>query len=145
MTGIDRAKTAPRRPACRRWQAGIFACLLAALALPRPAAAEDDAARLFRTLDKNADQQVDRDEFNIQEMEIFYFSDADRNGFLAPDETILSAASFAVVDHDKDGKLSGFEFLDSELTDFDRVDRNGSGTVTADEFEAFLETIKKPD
>ncbi len=133
------------KTAFRPWQAGLLGFVLLALAPQVSGAAQDDAARLFGTLDMNADKQIDRDEFNIQEMEIFYNSDANRDGFLALEETILSPASFATVDHDKDGKVTGFEFIDAKLTDFDAIDRDGNGILTADEFAAFLATIKKPD
>lgn len=142
-TNASTAKTASRKPGSSLWKPGFLAFSLAVLVPQVSAAAEDDAVRLFRTLDRNTDKQVDREEFNIQEMEIFYHGDANRDGFLTKDETILSQASFATLDHDKDGKVSGFEFIDSKLTDFDAVDSNG--IVTSDEFEAFLETVKKPD
>lgn len=148
LTNASKAKAAPREPRPSLWKPGLCAFVLAGLTALLPqlsAAAEGDAARLFRTLDLNADKQVDRDEFNIQEMEIFYHNDADRDGFLVKQETIMSQASFATVDQDKDGKLSGYEFIDSKLTDFDEIDSNSNGILTSDEFEAFLEAIKNPD
>lgn len=147
-TNAPTAKTATREPGPRPWKPGLFAFVLAGFAALLPqisAAADDDAVRLFRMLDRNADKQVDRQEFNIQEMEIFYHNDANRDGFLVVEETIMSQASFASIDDDKDGKVSGFEFIDSKLTDFDTIDSNSNGIVSPDEFEAFLETIKNPE
>lgn len=147
-TNASTAKTTSPGLGASLWKSGFLAILLAGFTILLPqlaAAAEEDAVRLFRTLDMNTDKQVDRDEFNIQEMELFYHSDANRDGVLMKDETILSQASFAILDHDKDGKVTGFEFIDSKLTDFDAVDSNNNGIVTPEEFEAFLETIKKPN
>jgi len=142
------AGTASREPGCRLWKSGLFGFLLAGMAILAPqisAAAESDTAKLFQTLDTNGDKQIDRGEFNIQAMEIFYNIDKNKDGFLSLDEVLMSEASFAGLDRQGKGKVSGFTFIDSEIMDFDKIDSDGDGFITFEELEALVTTIRRPN
>ena len=122
---------------------GLVLAGLVAMA-PQVYAAADNTNRLFQTLDMNGDNHIDRDEFNIQAMEVFYNTDKNKDGFLSRDEMLLSDVAFKALDRERKGKVSGLTFIDSELMDFDRIDSNNDGRITFDEFDALVTSVQKP-
>ena len=76
--------------------------------------------RRFRTLDRNADDEIDRTELPRRNTRLL---ELDRNG---------------------DGKISSIEFSEGMLARFDRMDLNHDGTVTSEERAAAESAPAKP-
>ena len=82
---------------------------------------------------------IDRTEFQIRKMELFYESDANQNIQLEPEEVNLKPEVFAAADTDGDGVLSGVEFIEAPFTQFEAADTNSDHVITPEEFEIFAE------
>ena len=141
---------ASARPACRDrrsrpWTFGVLGFALAGLMalVPQISTAAQSTKELFKTLDMNGDNVIDRDEFNIQAMEIFYEIDSNKDGYLSRNEVLLTDAAFSNLDRESKGKVSGLTFIDSELMDFDRIDTDGNGKISYEEFEALVKRVRK--
>jgi Ca2+-binding EF-hand superfamily protein len=135
--------------------------LAAASLLPYPAPAEDPGspmtiipdyhklargaaspAELFAILDTDANGQIDRTEWQIRKMAIFYMRDRNNDLQLAPDELPgLDRTRFSEADLNADGTLSGYEFDQAGFARFEQADRNTDGAVSTQEFEAFAAAI----
>ena len=115
--------------------AGVMATVLAVV---QPALA-DPVAEIFDRLDGNGDGVIDRTEFQIRKMELFYESDANQNIQLEPEEVNLKPEVFAAADTDGDGVLSGVEFIEAPFTQFEAADTNSDHEITPEEFEIFAE------
>ncbi len=68
-------------------------------------------------------------------IQIFYFSDGDRDGFVVIGELEVwdEAQLFETFDRDGDSRLSLAEFLAARLEDFYETDTDGDGTLSQDE------------
>ena len=108
------------------------------LTVERPALA-DAIDQIFARLDGNGDGVIDRTEFQIRKMELFYESDANQNIQLEPEEVNLKPEVFAAADTDGDGVLSGVEFIEAPFTQFEAADTNSDHEITPEEFEIFAE------
>ena len=100
--------------------------------------ARPDARGRFEFVDENRDGRIDRQEFNIKKVLFLDWVDANNDGHLAMDETVLSEATFKQFDRDADGKVSQLEFIDARM--FDAVDKDRDGSVTYEELERILRT-----
>lgn len=107
------------------------------LAIVQPAGA-DTTSDLFARLDTDGDGFIQRPEFQIKSMEVFFENDRNENIKLEPEETNLSAEAFAAADQDNDGVLSGVEFLDAPFAKFEAADLNTDQKITQREFEQFI-------
>lgn len=109
-----------------------------AMAQP-PASTADDVNRAFSATDRNKDGRIDREEFHHRTVEVFYFLDVNRDGYLVISEiAILQTDTFRAADRDGDGRLSLQEYLNARFKDFDAMDANGDGVVTKDELERYM-------
>ncbi len=116
----------------------VLGVMATALAVDRPALA-DLVDRIFARLDSNGDGVIDRTEFQIKKMELFYESDANQNIQLEPEETNLKPEVFAAADTNGDGVLSGVEFIEAPFAQFEAADTNSDQVITREEFELFAE------
>ena len=71
--------------------------------------------RRFRTLDRNGDDKIGKDELPAR-----------------------SAPRLQALDRNKDGEISAIEFSEGMLARFDAMDLNHDGTVTTEERQASL-------
>jgi hypothetical protein len=98
---------------------GTFAALTALatlavagmLAAPGPAGAQlpspQELRQQFQETDRNGDGKVDREEFHRRSVELFYFLDKDRKGYLVlVDIKGLTPEDFKAANQKADGKLT---------------------------------------
>ena len=56
--------------------------------------------------------------------------------FIAASPIPLTSPEFDKADHNNDGRLSAFEFIDSDIMKFGRFDQNKDGFITYEEVVA---------
>lgn len=131
-----------RRTDTRRATVGLAlaAALVLGAAAGRAAELEKryDPHGAFAETDANNDGSVDRGEFQARIVEIFYFADTDKNGFLSPEEQkrLVFPEDFTEDDKDADGRISLREFLRVRFAEFDAVDTDHDGMLSLDEVVA---------
>lgn len=105
-----------------------------------PAAAYVDLGESFDLLDEDRDGVIERGEFLRRKTAIFYraLTDLDRDQRLNPGEINLTPEAFADADLDRDGQLSGAEFVQARFMQFEAIDANGDQEITPEEFRAFM-------
>jgi hypothetical protein len=90
----------------------------------------------FAEADLNDDGQVDRREFHLRMVEVFFHSDKDKDGFMKPEElnraTVIEE-DFHDADNDHDGKISLYEFIEFRFYLFDEVDTDSNGRLSLEE------------
>lgn len=85
--------------------------------------------------DRDHDGEIDRDEFEQRIVQVFYFADADKDGFVAIGQLSVfdEARLFETADLDRDSRLSLPEFLNARSENFREADTDGSGTLSVEE------------
>jgi hypothetical protein len=107
------------------------------VAEPKETGRVAEARRRFQIVDENGDGRLDQFEFRLRSVTLLDLMDADRNGFVTRDETLLSPERFEVLDLDGDGKISSLEFVDARV--FSEIDTKQQGFVTFEEYLAFIQ------
>jgi len=112
----------------------------AADASPKP-----DPRQAFKETDTNGDGVIDHEEFHVRIVEVFYFADVNKDGYL--DERELKALAFPEdfkeQDRDANGRVSLREFLRIRFADFPKTDTDGDGVLSVDEIVAVYEGKSK--
>lgn len=122
----------------------VLALLIAgaSLALPgapqataQPVQSEADIRRVFAEADTNPDGEIDLAEFHARLVEVFYSTDANKDGFLSADEynRLPFSGGFKEADTDGDGRLSLHEFIANRFRQFEQADTNHDGALSLDE------------
>lgn len=113
---------------------------MALLALAARVGAEDTAATYdpkaaFAETDRNGDGVVDLEEFHQRIVDVFYSSDADKDGTLSAAELARLPRPEAMkdVDENGDGKVSLHEFVRVRFLQFQEADVNHDGELTLEE------------
>jgi hypothetical protein len=125
--------------------APLLAALLglgAGAAAAEDAPTVDDPRKAHAEADTNGDRSVDRGEFHARMVEIFFFADGDRDGFITWQELEKAVAfpeDFRDADSDRDGRISLYEFVRVRFYDFDDVDANRDGVLSVEEVVAVFE------
>lgn len=102
-----------------------------------------DPKAMFKLLDGNGDGKIDRAEWIENKMAVFFVRDYNRDLKLSRDELPgLNKEAFDAADLNGDGFLSGYEFNQAAFLKFDAVDLDKAGSVTEDEFLAFLTRLQ---
>jgi Ca2+-binding EF-hand superfamily protein len=105
-------------------------------------APEHDPKAAHAEADLNGDGQIDRREFHLRVVEVFFHADADKNGFLKPEElnraTVLEE-DFSEADKDGDGLIKLYEFIEFRFRLFDEADTDSNGTLSVEEVVALFE------
>jgi hypothetical protein len=85
--------------------------------------------------DQNHDGEINRDEFEQRMIQIFYFADVDRDGFVTIGQLTVfdQALLFETADLDSDSRLSLSEFLIVRFENFSKADMDGSDTLSVEE------------
>ena len=129
----------------------IFATILAleiigGLALAQtPMQGQPDWKARFRTHDRNGDGRVDRAEFQEWMIEVFYFRDKDRKGYLILEDVrgVMAPETLKAINRKGDGKVTRQEFLNAVFVDFDAADVNKNGALTMEEIEVYISRSSK--
>ena len=95
-----------------------------------------DAKRRFARIDQDGDGRFDRLDFRLKRVSLFGMVDANEDGYLTLDETLLSPEAFQRFDSDGDGKISSLESADRR--GFSVMDTNGDDFVSFEEYLKFL-------
>ena len=95
-----------------------------------------DAKRRFARIDQDGDGRFDRLDFRLKRVSLFGMVDANEDGYLTLDETLLSPEAFQRFDSDGDGKISSLESADRR--GFSVMDTNRDDFVSFEEYVKFL-------
>jgi len=85
--------------------------------------------------DRDHNGEIDRDEFEQRMIQIFYFADVDKDGYVTFGQLAVFDQSllFETADLDGDDRLSLSEFLAARFEDFRDADTDGSDTLSVEE------------
>ena len=106
----------------------------------QPAPAPEFMQR-FQSYDKNHDGRIDREEFQQWMVEVFYFRDTARKGYLTLEDLRrfgVSSETFKAINRKGDGKLTLEEFLNATFRDFEAADTLHDGLLTPEELQTYL-------
>ncbi len=120
---------------------GLLAGAAAAQTTPSPA-----FQQRFQAHDKNGDGRIDREEFHQWMVEIFYFRDKERKGYLTLEDLKgfgVSSETFKAINRKGDGKLTLEEFVNATFSDFEASDTNRDGTLTLEEMQAYARRTRQ--
>jgi Ca2+-binding EF-hand superfamily protein len=92
--------------------------------------------------DRNGDGAIDRGEFHVRMVEIFYHADSDRDGLLVLIELqrIGEEMVYESADRDGNGKLTLSEYVDHRFEAFEETDKNDDGLLSVQEVVDAWET-----
>jgi Ca2+-binding EF-hand superfamily protein len=104
-----------------------------------PAAGQETQIReAFDLLDGHGDGRIDREEFQLNKTQIFY-RNLQRSGetsSLRFEESNLTPEAFADADMDRDGMLSGSEWIEARFARFEIYDTDGDQVISVEELES---------
>ena len=112
--------------------------LAAPAALAEPSTDELRAA--FAQADRNDDGSVDREEFHLRLVEIYFFVDLDKDGYIEPEELAeveVIEQDLALTDRNRDGRISLHEFVEARFEFYRHADTDDNGRLTIEETVAF--------
>lgn len=114
---------------------------LPALASAQGAPPTSDPRAAFAATDENHDGRIDHEEFQQRIVQVFYFADTDRDGYVTKGQlkTFDEARLFANSDSDGDGRLSLYEFVNARFQNFRDADDDSNGTLSMEEVVAAFE------
>jgi Ca2+-binding EF-hand superfamily protein len=114
---------------------------------PWSVASAQNSAELFDLTDIDKSGSIDREEYRKRMVEVFYFDDKNKDGFLDIKEISsfekIDPKAFRKADKNGDGKLTLQEFVDYRMIQFDEADTNKDGVLTYEEVEAWR--ARSPD
>ena len=116
----------------------ICLLFLPAIASAQGAPPTHDPRAAFAATDENHDGRIDHEEFHHRIVQVFYFADTDRDGYVSNGQlkTFDEAELFANGDGDGDGRLSLYEFINARFGNFRAADDDSNGTLSVEEVVA---------
>jgi hypothetical protein len=101
----------------------------------RPLESDPDVAH--RAADTNGDGGIDHAEYQQRMIEVFYFADGDRDGYLVGIEIVRTGRENpAAGDTNHDDRVSLSEFMDEAFDRFDQADTDDNEVLTIEEVRA---------
>jgi len=101
-----------------------------------------DAAATLAISDKNNDNRIDREEYNVRMTEVFFMIDADKDGNLTISEIgeveKIDPQRFEAADRDGTQTLSVYEYLNALHKDFETADMDKDGTIDLEELRNLM-------
>ena len=88
--------------------------------------------------DRNGDGYVDVEEFHQRITEVYFHGDKDKDGAMAyteMDEMVVFREDWSTVDSNANGQVSLHEFVRDRMLDFEEIDADDDGLLSADEVE----------
>jgi len=98
-----------------------------------PSPTDAEQREHLRQTDRNGDASVDRAEFHARMVDVFFFSDGDRDGFLVVSEYAATGADpgrFSSADVDDSGRTSLYEFIEDRFDVFEVIDVDQNGKLS---------------
>jgi len=138
-----------RRPEMRTRFGCLGAVWLLAFLLVGDATAQTAPApnlkEWFQQRDKNGDGKIDREEFYLGIIEIFYFRDKDKNGSLTIEELqgVVSPEVVRAASRKGDNRLTLDEYVNALFKDFAAADTDGDGTLSFEEIDVYVRTNRR--
>ncbi len=124
----------------------VLLALAASPAFGDEAPKKQDPHAAFAETDENKDGRIDREEFHHRVVEIFYFGDRDKDGYLTQEELVAAVVfpeDFKDADANGDGRISLYEFAKVRFASFDKVDADHDGVLSVEEVVTTYETKTK--
>ncbi len=110
------------------------------MAQPRPTL---DAKAWVKEHDRNGDGMIDREEFHQAVVEVFFFRDKDKTGYLMISELKeATPETLKTVARKSDGRISLQEFVNALFKDFEAADADHDGLLTAEEIDIYTRSGK---
>jgi hypothetical protein len=128
----------PMRIACAA--VGVAAMLAGSALAPDLASADEQTVEHHDKADYDENGYVDRGEYYYRMVQIFYFSDDNRDGTLTIVEIgRVDPEDFAAADRNGDGKLDLHEYTETRNPEFEELDADSDGRITRKEAADFQE------
>ena len=122
-----------------------LALAFGAALLPGPVYAEEpaDDKAAHDAVDKNDDGVIDRGEFHILIVEVFFLADDDKDGTLTRKELEeVEPGVFDAANANEDAKLTLHEYEKARFGDYEAADTNDDGLVSLPETESFDDKVE---
>jgi len=99
----------------------------------------------FQEHDKNHDGRIDREEFYQGIIEIFYFRDKDKNGYLTIEELqgVVTPEVVKAASRKGENGLTLDEYVNALFKDFAAADTDGDGTLSFEEIDTYVRTNRR--
>lgn len=101
-----------------------------------------EAQKAFAQADRDGSGDIDREEFHLRLVDLFFFVDLDRDGFVEHEElakVTLVKQDMSETDRNGDGRISLHEFVEARFILYRQTDANGDGRLALEEVLAVYE------
>jgi Ca2+-binding EF-hand superfamily protein len=121
--------------------------VLSLLLLDGQAAAQNrpapDTKGWVKEHDRNGDGKIDRGEFHDAVVEVFYFRDKNKSGYLTIEELKeATPEAMKAANRKGDGKLTLQEYVNALFKDFEAADTDKDGLLTVEEIDVYMRSAK---
>lgn len=111
-----------------------------------PDMSDTHAEAAFAEADTNGDGRIDPEEFHLRIVEIFFFVDIDRDGYVSHEEidaATLVKQDMSVTDRNGDGRISLHEFVRARFVLYRDADLDEDHLLSLEEVQAAAARARK--